>query len=464
MLIQAENEYLNFMSKQLPEIIFNDFRETVFQPDAVVSFKLIPDKWQEKSLHVNLEKIPWSTHGYYLPVNMNFITDPLWHGGYYYVQEPSSMIIDSIISRLSKDITSPLILDFCAAPGGKTAGLLINSPSTATIVANEWNAKRRLALLENLNRLGLDNFIVTGTHHESIQKCGPLFDIIVCDAPCSGEGLFRKIPHSVYEWSIQKVNHSAGLQLSMLQGLWETLKPGGYLIYSTCTFNTIENENVILQLINTTGAKNIFFDELCIDGICNLQIQGVDAYRFFPHLSKGEGFFCCILKKSFEQTTLPNINITQSENPLSQPYLLSYFKQEQSLICEKNIWWAGGNLKVKSYLEKNNIQVIQNGIPVFLEKKHKVHPLQDLITHGNFNPKSLPSVDLELNDAYKYLSHALNWQHIINRHPYFYFTYKNFPFGLAQGKTHTMVNKYPLNRKIQKRFSTGEINTLLNFI
>ena len=232
-----------------------------FGEDAPVSIRLNPKKlavgnWQ---LAVSHEPVPWCRDGYYLKQRPNFTMDPLFHAGCYYVQEASSMFLDEVIRQASpipskggETYSSPSgrlgeVLDLCAAPGGKSTLLRAALPDDCVLYSNEPIRNRASILLENVTKWGYANHIVTNAYPKDYRKSKMKFDMILCDVPCSGEGMFRKDPATIREWSPQNVEKCWQLQRDIVSDAWECLNPGGLLIYSTCTFNTKENEERVAQ-------------------------------------------------------------------------------------------------------------------------------------------------------------------------------------------------------------------------
>ena len=265
------------------------------QDTPSVSFRLNPGK--PAVLPDPAGQVPWCTTGYYLNERPSFTLDPAFHGGAYYVQEASSMLVEAMLEALP-DQQAPLrVLDLCAAPGGKTTHLLSWFGETHLIVANEIHPQRCRILRENLTRWGATNTIVTQADPQRMAPNLPgLFDLILVDAPCSGEGMFRKDPGAIREWQPQLVDRCVDRQRSILDAAERMLRPGGHLIYSTCTFNTRENEEQVewLQCTKSLQPVPVAFPS-------DWRIQGTTrGNRCWPHLVRGEGFFCALLQKPDE--------------------------------------------------------------------------------------------------------------------------------------------------------------------
>ena len=266
-----------------------------FEEDTPVSIRLNPrksGKWRVE----NGEKIDWCRNGYYLPTRPNFTFDPLFHAGCYYVQEAASMFLDEVL----KQNLSPLFaLDLCAAPGGKSTLLRAALPEDCVLYSNEPMQKRASILLENVTKWGYDNHFVTNLYPRDYRKSKMKFDLILCDVPCSGEGMFRKDEATIKEWSPQNVEKCWQLQREIVSDAWECLNEGGILIYSTCTFNTKENEENVRWMIEELGAKVVPVETKPEWNITGSLLEGFNepVYRFIPGVTRSEGLFMCVLQK-----------------------------------------------------------------------------------------------------------------------------------------------------------------------
>ena len=188
----------------------------------------------------DLKPVPWCASGFYLPARPQFTLNPLLHAGVFYVQEAGSMFYESIVQELAADLPPGLVLDACAAPGGKSTSILNALPDGWTLVSNEFVPTRAAVLRENLLKWGYPDIVVTNSPVSALAKGAPLFSIVAVDAPCSGEGMMRKEPVARSQWSPGLVQQCAALQREILADAVGALLPGGILIYSTCTFNTAE--------------------------------------------------------------------------------------------------------------------------------------------------------------------------------------------------------------------------------
>ena len=240
-------------------------------------------------------QVPWCGQGFYLADRPAFTFDPDWHAGRYYVQDASSMFIAHVIKHL---VHEPVrYLDLCAAPGGKTTAAMQSLPQGSQVVANEIVPPRARVLADNVIRWGDPRCVVTSNAPAQFGRLTHFFDVIAADVPCSGEGMMRKDAEAIAQWSPQLVNECAQRQREILTDVWQALRPGGLLIYSTCTYNRQENEEIAEFIVNELGATSL---EVPVESSWNIHPAiGSDAhcYRFMPHRVNGEGLFMAVFRK-----------------------------------------------------------------------------------------------------------------------------------------------------------------------
>ena len=316
-----------------------------FDEEAPVSIRLNPHK--VKTAMVSGERVPWCPEGYYLEGRPQFTFDPLFHAGCYYVQEASSMFITHAVRSLASSVI-PLTsaLDMCAAPGGKSTALRTVLPGSCTLISNEPIPNRAQILLENITKWGWPDCIVTSCYPREFHKAKARFDLILCDVPCSGEGMFRKDPATISEWSLYNVEKCWQLQREIVADAWECLNPGGLLIYSTCTFNIKENEENVRWIMEEFDAEVLEIPTKPEWHITGSLLEGFHApvYRFIPGISRGEGLFLCAIRKKKDASgstrkALPIKSLTtdmpEGDYPLVDvPYMdaLNYLRGEALVL------------------------------------------------------------------------------------------------------------------------------------
>ena len=329
--MQLPEDFIRETRLLMGEERFNRFMEA-FNEDAPVSIRLNPHKIRNEKLEIrnddyqtsaksayrsnqnfsflipnsSLNNVPWCPEGFYLEGRPQFTFDPLFHAGCYYVQEAASMFVTHILRELSNHNSSFLIphsslsvLDMCAAPGGKSTAIRTVLPEGSVLVSNEPIPTRAQILLENITKWGWPDCIVTNNYPRDFRKAKAKFDIILCDVPCSGEGMFRKDPATISEWSLQNVEKCWRLQREIVADAWECLNPGGLLIYSTCTYNTKENEENVRWIMEEYDAEALEVPTDPSWHITGSLLEGFDApvYRFIPGITRSEGLFVCALRK-----------------------------------------------------------------------------------------------------------------------------------------------------------------------
>ncbi len=265
-----------------------------FDEDTPVSIRVNPFK---AITIADSEPVPWCRDAYWLPQRQSFTLDPLFHAGCYYVQEAASMFLDTVIRQY---VTTPVIaLDLCAAPGGKATLLRAALPKGSVLHCNEYDHRRANILVENMQKQGHTDVIVTSNAPRDFATAKMQYDVIVCDVPCSGEGLFRRDSSAMAEWSVTNVRRCVDRQRSIISDIWPCLKTGGIMVYSTCTYNTRENEENISWLVNNYLAEVLPVTISPHWGVTQSLLPSFTApvYRFIPGITRSEGLFLAVIRK-----------------------------------------------------------------------------------------------------------------------------------------------------------------------
>lgn len=277
-------------------------------PRKVAECERLSSDTVSERLFPGAERIDRCEEGLLLPERPAFTFMPELHAGVFYVQDPASMILTETARFASRELSGEgesgealLWLDACAAPGGKTTAILAGLSEDSFVVANEFVAQRANILLENVEKWGYGNAAVTCGDTAAFRKLRGVFDVVSVDAPCSGEGMMRKDEEARRQWSEQLVRDCAALQREILDNVWTALRPGGLLVYSTCTFNLAEDEDRIRYLIDTYGAEpvdTLFNERFGIPGALKEgEAEDIPALRFMPHITVGEGLFLAVVRK-----------------------------------------------------------------------------------------------------------------------------------------------------------------------
>lgn len=292
----------------MKELLDNDFVESLndlLTDDAALLIEAL-DSEQPVAVRLNPfkvlqppegERVPWNRYGFYLQSRPQFTLDPEFHSGLYYVQEPSSMFVEHLYRQSVGERSAVRLLDMCAAPGGKATLYSTVVGLEGVVVANEVVRSRTAPLIDNVRRWGLGNVVVTNNDPEHFERLEGWFDVVAVDAPCSGEGMFRKSDEARLQWSRDNVKMCAARQRDILSSAWKALREGGVMIYSTCTFNREENEQNVEWLVEQYGCTGVEVDVPDDWGIVTTEAADVKCYRFFPHLVRGEGLFAMVVRK-----------------------------------------------------------------------------------------------------------------------------------------------------------------------
>ena len=277
--MQLPESFLKSLSSVLPEPEVNLFTDALRQ-DIPVSVRLNPNKVSDLNFGA---RVPWCDLGFYLTERPKFIFDPDFHAGAYYVQEAGSMLLEQALKQHVNLSQSIKVLDLCASPGGKSTHVLSLISDESLLVSNEVIHSRIQALEQNLIRWGTSNFIITQNDPGAFSTFNDQFDVILVDAPCSGEGMFRKHAHAVSEWSEQNVIHCAARQNRILEDVWPALKEDGLLIYSTCTYNMQENENNLHNFMANHEGVSLKLNLPQEWNVLESKHDQVFGYRMMPH-------------------------------------------------------------------------------------------------------------------------------------------------------------------------------------
>ncbi|MDR1632778.1 MAG: RsmB/NOP family class I SAM-dependent RNA methyltransferase [Dysgonamonadaceae bacterium] len=398
-----------------PQKTDNDFlRQTVFEVESPVA---------------------WASNAYYLRSRPVFTLDPLFHAGCYYVQEASSMFLEHFIKSY---VRKPVIaLDLCAAPGGKSTHLSAILPEGSLLVANEAIRSRANILSENLIKWGNPQTVVTNNYPANIGRLEAFFDVIVCDLPCSGEGMFRKDPGAITEWSVRNVKLCAERQRQIISDIFPALKPGGILIYSTCTYNREENEDNI--------------DRICREFEAELLEE---PRRFMPHKTKGEGFFIAALRKGNEMECSSVIaDLTHNPKTIGNHPFFQWLSKpgDYAFFSENNTFFAFPVNHYKAYLFlKKSLRIVSTGVILGKIKGKDLIPNHALAMSTALSEKAFPRWDLDRETALKYLrKEAL--QNIPAEIPpgFVIVAYHNQPLGFIKNIGTRANNLYPQEWRIR---------------
>ena len=415
---------------------------------------------QQKPVEIAFqEQIPWCETGYYLPSRPIFTIDPLFHAGCYYVQEASSMFIGQAIKQV---VSQPIVaLDLCAAPGGKSTLLSSLLPEGSLLIANEVIGSRAQILVENLCKWGNPATLVTQNDPKDLGKLPQCFDLILADVPCSGEGMFRKDKQAIQEWSPNNVRLCAERQQRIIRDIWPALKPGGILIYSTCTYNTLENEDNIQWITEELGAHALTINTPTSQwNICEAKKGNHPAYRFFPHKTKGEGFFMAVLQKTDDHIEVRKPSKSKEKNKTPQPkvnippIVHSWINQPEDFLFSLK----GNNVTAFPKTHQEMLSVIEKGCRLIMPGIHlaeikgkDIIPQHALVMSTVFYKQAFPTYETDEKTALQYLrKEAINTLPENMDRGFIVLTYKQHRLGLVKNIGSRANNLYPAEWRIRK--------------
>lgn len=415
-------------------------------------------------------RVPWSSTGCYLDRRLTFTFDPLFHAGCYYVQEASSMFVEQALKQYVGE-TPAVMLDLCAAPGGKSTHARSVLPAGSLLVANEVIRNRSQILAENLTKWGHPGVVVTNNDPADFADLEDFFDVILTDVPCSGEGMFRKDPVAVSEWSPENVDICWQRQRRIVSDIWSSLKPGGLLIYSTCTYNTKEDEENIRWIRDEFGAEILpvnVSDDWNITG--NL-LAGDDfpAYRFLPHRTKGEGFFLAALRKPeadslqtrYKSTSAQGkkkvaSGVSKEQLAVARGWLLSPDDYELSVNGTNITAFPKDYLPELSSLQQS-LRVIQAGVALAEVKGKDLIPSHALAMSQVLRDDIFPREEVSYEQAIAYLRKEAIVLSAEAPRGYVLLTYTNIPLGFVKNIGNRANNLYPQEWRIRSGYLPEEI-------
>ena len=467
-------DFIKYTQTLMGDELYHQLEQGIVKGESPASIRLNPFKCQHGE-EVEGEPIPWCpSTGRYLSSRPNFTFDPLLHAGMYYVQEASSMFVDLAIRQL---VHRPvMMLDLCAAPGGKSTCLRAALPEGSLLFSNEPMRTRSQILAENIQKFGHPDMIVTNNYPIDYKKSKLQFDIILTDVPCSGEGMFRKDDGAIEEWSLQNVENCWKLQREIVSDIWNCLKPGGILIYSTCTFNAHEDEENIAWICEELEAEPITLHDVenswNITG--NLIGSDIPVYRFLPGKTKGEGIFLAVLRKSGEQEDAATGKENKKEkkrkdkkgSKAKAPEIPSGWLKDNdgfTAVCKGDATYAIPTSWKEIYdAADQHLKVIHAGIKLGTDKGNGLIPDQSLALSTKLNKEAFPQVELSYEDAIRYLrKEAVNLPEGTPK-GYVLVTYRQKPLGWEKNIGNRANNLYPQEWKIKSSHVPEGNNHVIN--
>lgn len=398
-----------------------------------------------------LEQIPWTSEGFYYDPADRLGKHPYHEAGLYYIQEPSAMAVTELMDPKPGE----KVLDLAAAPGGKTSHIATKMNQEGLLVANEIHPSRAKALSQNVERMGIKNAVVLNETPERLARAFPaFFDRVLLDAPCSGEGMFRKAPHACDEWRLDQVATCAIRQLKILNEAAKMLKPEGILVYSTCTFSPEENEQVIASFLKDHPDFAIVdvkmhptFDTgrtAWVNDMIEADVPLERTVRIWPHHVKGEGHYIAVLKKLAGN---PSPKIKQAHSIKGKKQLEHFYtfgKDTLNNIPEGKFALFGDQLYIipEQMVDMKGLKVLRFGWHLGTNKKNRFEPSHALAL-------ALKSKDVkQVVDLYANSEEMLAYLrgetlHVNGQKGWYLVTVDGFAIGWGKLSNHMLKNHYP---------------------
>jgi len=403
------------LNLSLPQALFESFSH-ITVPDIdqlneahqlppVVSVRLNPIK--PSKAFADATPVPWCTQGRYLDQRPSFTADPLLHAGCYYVQEASSMFLEHALKQMVDFTQCLMALDLCAAPGGKSTLLssLLNEQSL--LLSNEVIPSRVSMLTENLTKWGQLNTWVCSNDPKQFAPINNLFDIVLIDAPCSGSGLFRKMPDFIHDWDMDHVHLCSQRQQRIVHDIFPSVKEEGIMVYMTCSFCEEENEQMVDIILQEFDVDSCAIDIPAEWGIVETISQAKQGYgyRFFPHLLNGEGFFLACFKKRTSGEKPNKIDPNRSrKNKTDLTPLQSFVDTANKVGLLQNdhlMMIEEAHAEYAEYFAQH-LKVVKKGILCGKVIRGELIPEHELAMYAHLR-RDIPAVDVNLEQAVRYL-------------------------------------------------------------
>lgn len=428
---------------------------------SVPSIRINRAKWNKNP--VSGEPVSWCSAGYYLERRPSYKADPLFHAGCYYPQEASSMFLEEVYRQVKPVSGKIRILDLCGAPGGKSTHLSYLLGTDGWLTANDAIRQRAGILSENITKWGSLNTLVTWNDPSDFGNIKNFFDIILVDAPCSGEGMFRDA-EAVRQWSEAHAEHCTARQKRILMDVWPALRKDGVLIYSTCTFNPSENEYNIKWFSENAKAVSIRLDISHFDTITEILHQNTYGYAFYPDKVKGEGLFISVLRKEEDDKASSSV---YKKMKLSIPGKEELSKVGEWTTCEPGSVVRFGNELIVTApdageysLLSRHLRIIKPGTKVCTVKGTSFIPSPELALSTCLRKDSFPAVDLDYEGAVSYLrrestairASAPGWNII---------RYNGVNLGFINRTGNRVNNYFPVEWRIKNAVTESEKNEII---
>lgn len=429
--------------------------------DPCTSIRINPNKRPEHLPAEVKAEVPWCGEGRYLAERPMFTTDPLLHAGCYYVQEASSMFIEQAYRKIAEDFIPQRLLDLCAAPGGKSTLWRSLLPDGTLLVANEPIRQRAQILAENLTKWGQPDVVCTSAYAADFTPLSGFFDVVAADVPCSGEGMFRKDEGAVEEWSREAVVACADRQWGIVSDIWPTLREGGYLVYSTCTFNQDENEHMVQRICSELGGEVVEIDTPEAWNIAgDTTNSNMPVCHFFPHRIQGEGLFLALIRKTAEAPSMRrkkgkkgSKSVQRQQSVQNGAKVAPWLRHSADFKIlrpdDEHLMAVRESLAEDVQLVCQTVRALTAGILLAEERGKKIIPQHALALSVALEDEAFPHIELEREQALCYLRReAITLGNDAPR-GYVVATFDGHPLGFLNNLGSRANNLYPQEWRIR---------------
>jgi 16S rRNA C967 or C1407 C5-methylase (RsmB/RsmF family)/NOL1/NOP2/fmu family ribosome biogenesis protein len=426
-----------------------------------ISIRINTGKWNK--VPADTEPVPWCKTGFYLKSRPSFTLDPLFHSGCYYPGEASGMFLGQIFEQVDHQSGKLRILDLCGAPGGKSTQLSDLAGPSGLLVANETIRSRASILAETIAKWGAVNTIVTRNDPAAFGKLKGFFDIILVDAPCSGEGMFRNRT-AVEEWSAENAVLCAARQKRIITDIWSSLKESGILIYSTCTFNPDENEENIRWLIEKNEAECIRLDVSAFEGITEIDHHGIYGYGFFPNKVMGEGFFISVIRKTGrEHQDIVRVRKQNDLIPVKSDILVAtgWTGLPKERLLKRGDELVALPCEMEEFIHIfSKLNIVRAGTSIAMVRSDDYLPSHDLALSQLLKKEAFPHKAAGYKDAIRYLRRDTIEQSDL-QYGWNLLTYNDVNIGFVKNLGKRVNNYFPVEWRIRMDMShTGHENII----
>ncbi len=432
---------------QMKDLLGSEYQDfaSALQEQPPVSVRLNPFKSEHELSLMN--SVPWCAQGFYLKERPVFTIDPFFHAGHYYVQEASSMFLDYIIKFINLKNNSK-VLDLCSAPGGKSTLLLSHMANEGFLHSHEYDPYRMGILKQNIERWGYSNSIITSGPLAQLKRLDIRYDLILVDAPCSGEGMFRKEKDALSQWNLNKVNHCCNLQKNIMSIADTLCAQNGYIVYSTCTWNQKENEDILQSYILSGKYSPIKIENKYE---INEYLNHTYTYRMFPHKISGEGFSVSVIKKEISVDSEYSTLKTHSDHGPGIKFNMDYWiennKRFSSIIFKEKYLALNQNCLDGFYNISHKISTSHMGISIGSFKGEDFYPSHGL-SQSVFLNNNLEHLSMNREQALDYLRASTPSIHISTKNQWLVANYKTAKLGWLKSGGSGLKNYFPKNQRI----------------